>query len=341
VSGQKSTIHISPNPTTELPAPGIPLNDLNSDTEQNQSKQEPRWSIRSCYVRQAGAWWCATNLIAAFSCAIIAWGTISSTVTVAWLLFTALNAILYMKISSGSVAWLSSNGSDDISTQGALAIAFGFIWGTMVLGSTPDLSVTQALVVVGITLMIAIAGLLVFAPHLGAYPAFLIPLAIISAFGLEQNAAITHGALGVAVAAVFLFGLSAIYAKFIRTTMNAATSMASLCGIQFESTHAGIGLFLDIQYRALKQLIRDRRRSIATLDAIGEAIITTSEVGLVDYMNPVAEVLTGVESGQAHGNHIDGIVKLIGRDDSLSVSSIIELCHLEGRVKSNGQRVSL
>jgi len=58
-------------------------------------------------------------------------------------------------------------------------------------------------------------------------------------------------------------------------------------------------------------------------------------------MNPVAEVLTGVESGQAHGNHIDGIVKLIGRDDSLSVSSIIELCRLEGRVKSNGQRVSL
>ena len=63
-----------------------------------------------------------------------------------------------------------------------------------------------------------------------------------------------------------------------------------------------------------KQL-RDRERWLSTtMRSIGDAIISTDAAGRVNYMNPVAETLTGWKAEQAQGRMSEEILRLV-RDD--------------------------
>jgi two-component system cell cycle sensor histidine kinase/response regulator CckA len=63
-----------------------------------------------------------------------------------------------------------------------------------------------------------------------------------------------------------------------------------------------------------KQL-RDRERWLATtMRSIGDAIISTDAAGRINYMNPVAEALTGWKAEQAQGRLSEEILRLV-RDD--------------------------
>ena len=52
----------------------------------------------------------------------------------------------------------------------------------------------------------------------------------------------------------------------------------------------------------------------ATLDALGEGVITLDGTGCVTYMNPAAETWTGWKQREALGKHIDEIFKIIDRE---------------------------
>jgi PAS domain S-box-containing protein len=63
-----------------------------------------------------------------------------------------------------------------------------------------------------------------------------------------------------------------------------------------------------------KQL-RDRERWLATtMRSIGDAIISTDAAGRINYMNPVAEALTGWKAEQARGRMSEEVLRLV-RDD--------------------------
>jgi len=66
---------------------------------------------------------------------------------------------------------------------------------------------------------------------------------------------------------------------------------------------------------AKEQLFQEKERAQVTLQSIGEAVITTDPTGVVDFMNPVAEHLTGWRAEKAHGRHLNEIFALVSEAD--------------------------
>ncbi|MBZ0115099.1 MAG: EAL domain-containing protein [Thermoanaerobaculia bacterium] len=87
-----------------------------------------------------------------------------------------------------------------------------------------------------------------------------------------------------------------------------------------------LGVSTDIteHRRAEEELQREQARAQVTLASIGDGVIRTDPEGRVDYLNPVAETLTGYLSHEAQGRPLDEIYTVIDestrqpRGDSIS-----------------------
>src|SRR6202000_2450703 len=73
------------------------------------------------------------------------------------------------------------------------------------------------------------------------------------------------------------------------------------------------GTLSDITERkkAETAVFQAKERAQVTLQSIGDAVITTDSAGHIDYMNPVAESLTGWESREAQGRTIGQVLTVI------------------------------
>ncbi len=63
--------------------------------------------------------------------------------------------------------------------------------------------------------------------------------------------------------------------------------------------------------RAETAVFQAKERAQVTLQSIGDAVITTDSEGRIDYMNPVAESLTGWENREAQGQLIGNILTVV------------------------------
>ncbi len=70
--------------------------------------------------------------------------------------------------------------------------------------------------------------------------------------------------------------------------------------------------------RAEQQFYDEKERAEVTLQSIADAVITTDHSGTVDYINPIAEKMTGWPSDEACGRNVTEIVKLV-KDGSQDV----------------------
>jgi diguanylate cyclase (GGDEF)-like protein/PAS domain S-box-containing protein len=62
--------------------------------------------------------------------------------------------------------------------------------------------------------------------------------------------------------------------------------------------------------QAEEQLRREKERALITLKSIGDAVITTSKNGIIEFLNPVAEKLTGWRMAEARGRVIDEVFNI-------------------------------
>jgi diguanylate cyclase (GGDEF)-like protein/PAS domain S-box-containing protein len=72
-----------------------------------------------------------------------------------------------------------------------------------------------------------------------------------------------------------------------------------------------VGVELDITERKLYEeaLFREKESAQITLQSIGDGVITTDEKGVIDYVNPVAEALTGWRLEDSQGRAIEEIFR--------------------------------
>jgi diguanylate cyclase (GGDEF)-like protein/PAS domain S-box-containing protein len=89
---------------------------------------------------------------------------------------------------------------------------------------------------------------------------------------------------------------------------------------------------ITVRKRAELQLYEEKEKAQVTLQSIGDAVITTDADGRVEYLNPVAEELTGWDSDEAHGRPITEVFQVLSESTRQPIDSPITRCLREGRV---------
>jgi PAS domain S-box-containing protein len=94
------------------------------------------------------------------------------------------------------------------------------------------------------------------------------------------------------------------------------------------------GTITDITQRkaAERALFSEKERAQVTLRSIGDAVVTTDASGRVEYLNPVAEQLTGWERRAAQGKPISEVVRLQNEVTGEPLENPVTRCLREGRV---------
>ncbi|HLB53684.1 MAG TPA: EAL domain-containing protein, partial [Gemmatimonadales bacterium] len=83
--------------------------------------------------------------------------------------------------------------------------------------------------------------------------------------------------------------------------------------------------------RAQEQRSRNNDQARATLDSIGDAVITTDATGRITYLNPVAERMTGWGALEALGQSLDAVLPLLSEASRQPVANSAMRCLGEGR----------
>ncbi len=93
------------------------------------------------------------------------------------------------------------------------------------------------------------------------------------------------------------------------------------------------GTLTDITERkkAETAVFQAKERAQITLQSIGDAVITTDSEGRIDYMNPVAESLTGWENREAQGQLIGEVLTVVDESTRDAAESPVMRCLREGQ----------
>src|SRR5215213_5421993 len=177
-----------------------------------------------------------------------------------------------------------------------------------------------------------------------AAAATLLMFALYAASGIERGA-VPFIFYFVSVIVVALYGgrgpvlltiaLSALAANFffLGTPYTLALDFSDVLqtGV-FVAVSLFISALADRSSRAEARARADRESLQTTLRSIGDAVVATDGRGLVRFMNPVAERLTGWTLGEAAGRPLADIFKIVNEVTRATVESPVEKVLREGKV---------
>ena len=96
--------------------------------------------------------------------------------------------------------------------------------------------------------------------------------------------------------------------------------------------HEGTITDITERKRAETRIFEEKERAEVTLQSIGDGVITTDADGNIDYINPVAQNLTGWDRRSARGKSVDEIMMIVNEHTRASVDNPVMRCLSEGRV---------
>ncbi len=88
-------------------------------------------------------------------------------------------------------------------------------------------------------------------------------------------------------------------------------------------------------------LSSEKERAEVTLQSIAEAVVTTNAKGEVQYLNPVAERITGWGNDEAHGLPLSTIIKIVQENSGLPLLTPVQLCLENNRVETLSTHAAL
>lgn len=91
-------------------------------------------------------------------------------------------------------------------------------------------------------------------------------------------------------------------------------------------------LYNSRQKSIFRALYKQQEYYYTTLKSIGDAVISTNKTGMVEYMNPVAEQLTGWINKEAQGKKLEQVFKIINEETRETVENPVHIVLREGIV---------
>jgi diguanylate cyclase (GGDEF)-like protein/PAS domain S-box-containing protein len=88
-------------------------------------------------------------------------------------------------------------------------------------------------------------------------------------------------------------------------------------------------------------LFAEKERAEVTLHSIGDAVITTDAGGCIEYLNPMAERLTGWESAGVRGQPLQTRLQLLDETSRMPIENPVERCLRDDRVVGSNEQVML
>jgi diguanylate cyclase (GGDEF)-like protein/PAS domain S-box-containing protein len=91
---------------------------------------------------------------------------------------------------------------------------------------------------------------------------------------------------------------------------------------------SSIGTLQDITERryAERLLFEEKERAQVTLKSIADAVISTDAAGRIDFLNPIAESLTGWDAPNAQGRPLAQVYRIVSEETGKSVEDPVSLC---------------
>jgi len=96
--------------------------------------------------------------------------------------------------------------------------------------------------------------------------------------------------------------------------------------------HEGTITDITDRKRAETRIFEEKERAQVTLQSIGDGVITTDADGIVDYINPVAQDLTGWDMRTARNATVTDIMTIVNEHTRAPVENPVIRCLKEGRV---------
>ncbi len=93
--------------------------------------------------------------------------------------------------------------------------------------------------------------------------------------------------------------------------------------------------------RAQDALFQEKERAQTTLQSIGDGVITTDVIGVIDYANPVAEQLTGWRSSKARGRPLGEVFRVLDERSRESLPDPVARCLVENQTVSHTEHTLL
>jgi diguanylate cyclase (GGDEF)-like protein/PAS domain S-box-containing protein len=81
-------------------------------------------------------------------------------------------------------------------------------------------------------------------------------------------------------------------------------------------------------------LEQTKDRALVTLESIGDGVITTDVSGLIDYLNPAAESLTGWSLNEARGRVLSDVFNVVDEKTDAKLEALVDRCLREGQTGS-------
>ncbi len=294
--------------------------------------------VRLLYAQASGG--CIVTLVNAALVVALLWDVVSHTLALAWFgLMAVISAGRYLLVYAYRRASDAAESTELWRGRfilGATAGGMGWGLGSMLLfpGSAMLHQVFIAFVLGGMT-----AGAV---PYLASVPAaylsFMLPVLLPFAGMLALQGDQTHWFMSGMV--LVFAGAMWVSARTVNATIERSLHLRfenlmlndDLAGTKADSARVKAELEAEIETRRRTQaeLHREKERAHITLESIGEGVITTNVDGTIDYMNPVAEQLTGWSGADARGVPLHKVLKLIDETTGQSVPDPVRRCLQKG-----------
>ncbi|MEM7466498.1 MAG: diguanylate cyclase, partial [Pseudomonadota bacterium] len=287
------------------------------------SRAYAEWSSR-WYLKRLGRLWCLGNIAATLAVCYLAWSQISSAIILSWTLFLVLNALLCFTFLEQTRDIPPDHDPDNASYMSFFAAVFGGGWGLLLFVTHPSVDGDVVSALQMIVIATAATAIPTFALHRVALHAFFFTLAL-PAFAAHYRSPVGHSDIFfLLLLLLFVVGLG-----IARTQERLASMLSAFLGLdrpfanqirnenyQFENVVEGLR-------RKLARNLPGNSHLSSSLDAVADGVISINGFGFVEYLNPIAEVMTGTVKGAAQNISLDELLHLKCNETQALLKSVL------------------